>query len=73
VYRKFETYIPRNEKLRGLVPSFYNYVTVSDLYIPTIGLFIEGVIFFNDRYSLVLYKDDLCYQRKSEQLECYFS
>jgi hypothetical protein len=25
-------------KLRGLIPSFYIYVSVSDLYIPTIGL-----------------------------------
>ncbi len=39
LYQKFETYILRKE-LRGPSPNFYNYVSVCDLYIPTIGLHI---------------------------------
>jgi hypothetical protein len=35
--RKSDLYIPRN-KLRGLNPNSYNYVPVSDSYIPRIGL-----------------------------------
>jgi hypothetical protein len=35
LYRKLETFIPRNE--RGLVSSFHIYVSVIDLYIPRIG------------------------------------
>ncbi len=37
LYRKLETNIPRM-KLRGLVPYSYIHASVSDLYIPTIGL-----------------------------------
>jgi hypothetical protein len=36
-YRKFEINISRKE-LRGCSPNFYIHVSVSDLYIPTIGL-----------------------------------
>ncbi len=36
-YRKFETNIPRKE-LRSLSPNFHIHVSVSNLYIPTIGL-----------------------------------
>ncbi len=35
-YRKFETNIPK-KGLRGLSPNFHIHVSVSDLYIPTIG------------------------------------
>ena len=37
LHRKFEKNIPRNETA-GLVPNFHIHVSVSDLYIPTIGL-----------------------------------
>jgi hypothetical protein len=36
-YRKFETIIPKKE-FRGLSPNFHIHVSVSDFYIPTIGL-----------------------------------
>jgi hypothetical protein len=36
LYRKFETNVPEM-KLRGFAPIFYIHVSVSDLYIPTIG------------------------------------
>jgi hypothetical protein len=36
-YRKFETNIP-GKGMRGLCPDFHIHVSVSDLYIPTIGL-----------------------------------
>jgi hypothetical protein len=35
-------YVFPEMKLRGLVPNFYIYVPVSDLYIPRIGLPIWG-------------------------------
>jgi hypothetical protein len=36
-YRKIETLIPRNET-GGLSPNSYVHASVSDLYIPTVGL-----------------------------------
>ncbi len=38
IYRKFETNIPPETKLRGITPNSYIHVSVSDFYIPTIGL-----------------------------------
>jgi hypothetical protein len=35
---KMETNIPRNETFRGLVPNSYIHISVSDLYIPKVGL-----------------------------------
>jgi|LakMenEpi03Aug12_release.lakeMendotaPanAssembly.Ray.scaffolds.fasta_scaffold833480_3 hypothetical protein len=37
LYRKLETNVPKM-KLRGFVPNSYIHVSVSDLFIPTIGL-----------------------------------
>jgi hypothetical protein len=37
-YRKFETNIPRKRIAHGLNPNFHSHVSVSDLYIPKIGL-----------------------------------
>ncbi len=38
---KMETNIPRNETFRGLVPNSYIHISVSDLYIPRMGLSIS--------------------------------
>jgi hypothetical protein len=37
-YRKFQTNIPREGIAAGLSPNFHIHVSVSDLYIPKIGL-----------------------------------
>jgi hypothetical protein len=37
-YRNFQTNIPPEKEYRGLSPNFHIHASVSDLYIPTIGL-----------------------------------